>query len=224
MKAGKITNYMLTSKTLIGFLKENSIQASPLDRLKILYRPLVCPFVELIGYVQPNDVVADIGCGSGQFCLLLSRFSQPKAIYGYEISGRLIENAMQLFNNKVRTPHHFEVFNGTDLPADIIEADVIFLIDVLHHIPPEARDAFIQQMYAKIKKGARVVIKDIDAASPFVVFNKLHDLVFSRQLVHENSLRQSEMALENAGFHILHREKKRMYVYPHYTILAEKQD
>lgn len=214
---------MVTSKTLIDFLRENSIKASPVDRLKIMYRPLVCPFPELIGYVQPNDTVADVGCGSGQFCLILSRFSHPKAIYGYEISDHLIENAGKLLKDKTEIPHHFKVFNGTDLPDNIIEADLVFLIDVLHHIPREARDTFLEKMFGKLKKGARVVIKDIDASSPFVVFNKLHDLVFSRELVHENSLRQSKLTLQKAGFEILHTEKKRMYVYPHYTILAGKQ-
>jgi SAM-dependent methyltransferase len=213
---------MVTPKALVRFLRENSIKAGPVDRLKIIYRPLVCPFPSLIAYVNKNDIVADIGCGSGQFCLLLSQFSKPRAIYGYEISPRLVRNARMLFRDKITTEHHFEVYNGMDLPDEIVRADLVFLIDVLHHIPLQMRGDFLESLYAKIKRGARIVVKDIDAASPFVIFNKIHDLIFSRELVHENSLHQSVDALQKAGFHVLKTEKQRMYVYPHYTVFAKK--
>lgn len=213
---------MPSQKELISYLRQNSIHASFLDRLKMVYRPMVCPFSQLLGYVNDNDIVADVGCGSGQFCLLVAGFAKPKALYGYEIYDSLIENANEIFKDKADVKHHFEVFNGTDFPDEIGTADVIFLIDVLHHIPIEIREQFMRNLYTKMKSEAKLIIKDIDGGSPFVIFNKMHDLIFYRQFVHEYSMNKTKKILEDLNLRVSHFEKKRMYVYPHYTLVATK--
>jgi len=37
-----------------------------------------------------------------------------------------------------------------------------------------------------MRKGGQFVLKDIDASSPLVYFNKLHDLILNKQYPHEN--------------------------------------
>jgi hypothetical protein len=57
----------LKNKDLLKFLKNKYIHAGFLDRLKLHYRPLICPYISLINMVKPGFKVGDIGCGSGQF-------------------------------------------------------------------------------------------------------------------------------------------------------------
>lgn len=214
---------MPTTTNLVYFLKHRFVKAAFLDKLKITYRPFICPFDELLSLVKPNEQVFDIGCGSGQFSLLLAEFTQAKSIMGVDIKPHLIENARNLTHDYTQKLHiHFEKYDGINFPKEIQNASFLFLIDVLHHIPKEKHLAFLQSIYDNMQPNATFVIKDIDGASPFVYFNKLHDLIFSQELVNEISLPALRNMTESIGFQTVEYSYKRMYVYPHYTLIMTK--
>jgi len=216
---------MVSNKEIVAFLKSKSAGAGFIDTLKIRYRPLICPFGPLFEFVQPGDRVCDIGCGSGQFALLLNRFTPVKEILGLEISERLVNNAQQLFAaEKDSKPHRFEVYDGKTFPDRLKEYDLLFLVDVLHHVPPAAQQDFLEAVFAKMRPGARFILKDIDGASPFVVFNKLHDMVFSGEIGKERSLRKAAEMASRAGFKITSTFKRLSAVYPHYFLALEKPE
>jgi SAM-dependent methyltransferase len=214
----------LTNKDLLAYLKSLDFHAGFVDRLKVYYRPMVCPFVELIGLVREGEKVGDIGCGSGQFALLLAHFSKPSFVFGIEISERLVNNARQLFEKYVEpgTTYAFEVFDGVSFPDRIRELDILFLNDVLHHVPPKAQERFMRDLIAQMRPGARLVLKDINGGSPLVLCNKMHDLVFAHEIGHELPWRKAKSWLEQDGLKITEFTKKRMYVYPHYTLVGTK--
>lgn len=213
----------LSNKDLLSYLKTLKFHTGYIDRLKIYYRPMVCPFVELISLVKEEERIGDIGCGSGQFCLLLAEFAKPSYIFGIEISDTLINNANQLFEKHSAIPYNFEKFDGTHFPEKISELDVIFLNDVLHHVPKANQYQFVTDLAARMKKGSRLIIKDINGGSPFVYFNKLHDFVFAREIGHELPYKKTLSWLQENNMEITDFKKKRMYVYPHYTIVAKKR-
>src|SRR5882762_7567892 len=165
----------LTNKELLRFLKHKNIHAKFIDRLKLHYRPLICPYISLISKVRalPGAKVGDIGCGSGQFFSLLSEFASPSFLYGIEINGKLIANASELLNGFDPDKLLLDVYDGLHFPARMGDMDIIFLIDVLHHVPPANQAAFLRGLAATMKSGAQLVIKDIDAANPLVICNKL---------------------------------------------------
>jgi SAM-dependent methyltransferase len=212
----------LSNKDLLKYLKSLDFQAGFVDRLKVYYRPLVCPFVELINLVKEGEKVGDIGCGSGQFGLLLAHFAKPSFVFGIEISERLVNNARQLFEKYAATAYQFEVFDGVIFPDKIKELDVIFLNDVLHHVPPAAQQRFVNDLIAKMKSGARLILKDINGGSILVYCNKMHDMLFAGEVGHELPWRKAQSWLEQNNLAIKEITKKRMYVYPHYTIVAQK--
>jgi cyclopropane fatty-acyl-phospholipid synthase-like methyltransferase len=207
---------------LVSFLKEQHTDAKFIDRLKITYRPLICPFDHLLKIVNKEDRIFDIGCGSGQFAMLLAEFARPRSIYGVEISQELINNAYSLISKYPEVESKFEVYNGTVLPKNILYATKIFMIDVLHHIPKENQLLFLKNLYNQMHEGAQFVLKDIDADNPRVVFNKLHDLLFSHEIGNEIAYSKAIKILKDIGFRIKSSVKKTLYVYPHYTIIAEK--
>lgn len=213
----------LSNKDLLNYLKKLKFQAGFIDRLKIYYRPMVCPFVELINLVKEGEKIGDIGCGSGQFCLLLAEFAKPSYILGIEISDTLINNANQLFEKHSKVPYDFEKFDGVNFPEKISQLDVIFLNDVLHHVPKKNQYQFIVDLTKKMKSGSRLIIKDINGSSPLVYFNKLHDFVFAGEIGNELSYKKTQSWLQENTLEITEFNKKRMYVYPHYTIVAKKE-
>jgi 2-polyprenyl-3-methyl-5-hydroxy-6-metoxy-1,4-benzoquinol methylase len=195
-----------------------------IDRLKIVYRPYICPFDDLINELEGQSPrIMDIGCGSGQFCLLLAEFSKAKALKGIEVSQGLVDNANTLLSDyKDRVQYEFKYYNGSDIPADTASYDTLFLVDVLHHVPRKFQESFLKNIYEKMSKGSVLLLKDINAASPLVIFNKIHDAVFSREIGNERSLADVSAIARRIGFTIESVKTKRLYVYPHYLIRLRK--
>ncbi|MEP6675432.1 MAG: class I SAM-dependent methyltransferase [Ferruginibacter sp.] len=212
----------LTNPAIISFLKEKYKSTGFIDSLKIKYRSLICPFISLIEMVKPGEKAGDVGCGSGQFLLLLSHFAKPSYLFGIEITERLINNANQLFSDQPSGSYGFSTYDGMSFPGQLGQMDVIFLIDVLHHVPKKNQEDFIKNLALSLKPGARLVLKDINAASPLVYVNKLHDLIFAREIGNEMTMARAKQLLQDNGLEIIEENKRTMYVYPHYTIVAKK--
>ena len=210
------------NKKIIDYLRSNYKATGFLDSLKIKYRSLICPFVPLIKLVNDNDKVGDVGCGSGQFLLLVNEFAKPSFVYGIEINQRLVDNAKNLFSNLPNKNFNFSEYNGKNFPAELGDMDIIFLVDVLHHVPKKNQENFIMDLISAMKLGAKLILKDINANSPLVYFNKLHDLIFAREIGNEMSIDNAILLLKKNGLKIIEQEKRIMYVYPHYTIVAQK--
>lgn len=214
---------MVSNKEIVSFLKSKSTGAGFIDTLKIRYRPLICPFTDLFPFVKEGDKVGDIGCGSGQFALLLNKFTPMKEVFGVEISERLVKNARELFASEPGSrPHRFEVYDGKHFPPEMRECTLFFLIDVLHHVPPAGQQSFLDSIFAMMRPGTRLILKDINGASPFVIFNKLHDLVFSGEIGKERSVRVAAEMARRAGFEIITTFTRLTAVYPHYVLVLEK--
>lgn len=212
----------LNNPAIIRFLKTKFRGSGFLDSLKIKYRSLICPFISLIQMVKPGEKVGDVGCGSGQFLLLLSEFARPSYLFGIEINEKLIHNANKLFDFMPAKEYYFKSYDGSNFPQELAEMDVIFLIDVLHHVPKELQERFLKNLVQIMKPGARLILKDINAASPLVYMNKIHDFVFAGEIGREMSMEKAKRLLTTMGLNIIEQEKRTMYVYPHYTIVAKK--
>nr|WKN36369.1 class I SAM-dependent methyltransferase [Tunicatimonas sp. TK19036] len=212
----------LNSHKLVSFMKRQRTEANFIDRLKINYRSYICPFDRLLEMVSQDDHVFDIGCGSGHFAILLAEFTQPKSIHGIEISPELVKNAKSLVGGYPQTNVKFELYNGENLPQNISQATKIFMIDVLHHIPKANQLAFLTNIYKQMSAGSQFILKDIDAGNLLVFFNKMHDLLFAREIGNEMSLKNVLEVLKAIGFKVKSTVKNTLYVYPHYTIIAEK--
>lgn len=213
----------VSTSEILTFLATTDADATPLQKLKIRYRPYVCPFDELLDYARNAKSVYDIGCGSGQFCALVANFLPVKDIYGIEIDKHLVDNAQKLterFSKKKKIS--FATFDGNKIPSNIKNYDLVYMIDVYHHVPKTIREDMIKQIYKKMKPGAKLMFKDIDGASPFVACNKVHDMIFAQELSHEIGYGKARKLLESAGFTVIEGRKKRLFVYPHYFLLAQK--
>lgn len=212
----------ITNSDIVEFLSSTTANATFLQKLKIKYRPYVCPFDELLQYAKSSDKLYDIGCGSGQFAALAAQFTDVKTIKGIEVDKHLVNNAKQINERFSKKSMSFSYFTGSIIPSDINKYDLIYMIDVYHHIPKDIRQDFMKQVYKKMKPGARLIFKDIDAGSIFIPFNKAHDLIFAQELPREISYYKAIQLLTFLGFKIIEARKKRVFVYPHYFIVAQK--
>lgn len=217
----------ISNKELSSFLQSNIPKnAGLIDRVKIGYRPYICPFGELLELIPERAAVFDIGCGSGMFLSLVSKFKHPRALGGIEISQKLIDNAETLLGDldNATAQISLQTFDGQDVPQTIASYDYIFLIDVIHHIPQENQIGFLESIYEKMSSGSKLILKDIDAGRPILSkFNRLHDLLLSGETGHELRSEYTAGELVRIGFTTSPTIKKRTLVYPHYTIICEKK-
>lgn len=213
----------ISNAEIVEFLSGTTANATFLQKLKIRYRPYVCPFDELLNYARGAQSVYDIGCGSGQFAALVAQFTDVKKIYGIEIDDHLVQNAKSINARFAKTKTmDFSTFDGDTIPKNIKDYDLIYMIDVYHHIPKHKRDDIMRQIYQGMKPGAKLMFKDIDGASPFVLCNKVHDAIFAQELSHEIGFGKARNLLESLGFKVVEARKKRIFVYPHYFLLVQK--
>lgn len=207
---------------LVSFLKSKHVDASLVDRFKIAYRPMICPLDDLLKLIEPHSKVFDIGCGSGQFCLLVAGFTHAAAIGGIEITASLIKNARQLLDEySTKTDIYFETYDGSHIPDLIANYDLVFMIDVVHHIPRNKMRSFFEQLGWKMAKNARLVVKDIDASSFWVFANKLHDMIISGEKSDEWKAAELQGLLERVGFKTVLFNKRRVLWYPHFTLVLQ---
>jgi cyclopropane fatty-acyl-phospholipid synthase-like methyltransferase len=213
---------MHSRKELSLKLKQNLPAASFLDSLKIAYRPYVCPFDELLTLLPEGKSIFDIGCGSGMFLMLAAEYSKPHKLGGIEISGNLVDNARSLLSSYKMTSQ-IEEYDGVKLPNLISEYDIVFLIDVFHHIPVPIQNSFFINLYKIMKPGSTFIFKDIDASKKgLVIMNKIHDLLLSGEIGNEVSSEEAQTLVKEAGFEVLSEKYIRTLWYPHYLIVCKK--
>ncbi|MCC6368175.1 MAG: class I SAM-dependent methyltransferase [Bryobacterales bacterium] len=99
--------------------------------------------------IRPDEVMADIGSGSGYFT---RRFAHhAKTVYAVDIDAGLLGMI-----EKQKIPNIKPVHATPDDPKLPMGAvDTIFICDVLHHI--ENRPAYYQKLAAALKPGGRIV-------------------------------------------------------------------
>ncbi len=212
-----------STEELVKFLKGQNSNAKFLDKLKIVYRPYICPFDELLSKIDAGKSVFDVGCGSGQFLSLVCKFRSPISVKGIEIAKILCDNAQTLltpYKNDINVS--IEKYNGDVIPNDIESYDYITMIDVAHHIPKDLIEPFFNQLFKKMKKGAILIYKDINGASPLVLANKVHDAILAGEIGNELSLKKTSELFTSIGFNTSEITKKRLFWYPHFTIIASK--
>lgn len=214
----------LSPGDLYQFLKKRFVNASFIEKLKIVYRPFICPFHDLLENIIVKDKVFDIGCGSGQFALLIAEFSQAQKVKGIDLLPSVIKNADQLlkpYSDKIN--FEFELYDGKQIPADIIDYNKIFMIDVFHHIPKLQQKEFLNQLSKKLKKDTYFIFKDIDRSHPLAFMNKIHDFIFAGEIGNEISCKKFGELAEEVGFEVKNLQKKRMFFYPHFTYVLLKK-
>lgn len=132
--------------------------------------------------LKAQDVVADIGAGTGYFA---RRFAHHvKKVYAVDIDAKLLEIA------KKTAPANVEMVLATPDDPKLPDAavDTIFFCDVLHHI--ENRPAYYAKLAKVLKPGGRIV--NIDFHKKPTPFGPPEAMRISE----ENVIRE----LEAAGF------------------------
>lgn len=100
--------------------------------------------------------------------------------------------------------------------------DVVTLVDVLHHVPPDGQRAFIGRL---ARAGARqVIVKDVDTRPRWKVWaNALHDFLMTRERVFPRSMDEVVAWLREDGLKVVRAERMGRLCYSHWLVVAWTQ-
>jgi len=128
--------------------------------------------------LQPGELVADIGAGTGIFSVPLARAVSPG---GRVLSVEVDAGFLPLIASKARQANLENIqpvlgqFGDPRLPRG--DVDVAFMHDVLHHI--EQRAAYVRRLASYLKPGGRIVVVDYDMNVPGVPHSNQPEMLIS---------------------------------------------
>jgi 2-polyprenyl-3-methyl-5-hydroxy-6-metoxy-1,4-benzoquinol methylase len=156
--------------------------------------------------------------------LIADTYPQASGI-GFDSSGSAIAAAQTMAaNNGLQDRIQFEHRAvGDAWPAGPF--DVVSLVDVLHHIPPEHQRAVVEQSFAHVRPGGVLIYKDM-GQRPLIsaLWNRAHDLILARQWIHYRAIAEVKGWLETDNAEIIKTDARSMGPYAHELIVARRPD
>ena len=124
--------------------------------------------------LEPTDVVADIGAGTGYFAFRISRFVSQGKVLAVDIQPEMLDFVREKARREAVT--NVEPVLGTiedpNLPAGGV--DLVLMVDAYHEFshPREMMKAIL----AGLKPGGRVVLVEYRLEDPTVPIKRLHKM------------------------------------------------
>lgn len=126
--------------------------------------------------LQPTDVVADIGAGTGYFSFRMA--PQVAKVYAVDIQPEMLE-IVEALKQRDRV-ENLETVLGTEtspnLPVNSI--DLVLLVDAYHEFAYPAE--MMMGIVEALKPGGRVVLLEYRAENPLVLIKRLHKMTESQ--------------------------------------------
>ena len=174
------------------------------------WRPYICPFENLLGHVPEGSRVLDIGCGSGLLLGLTAGVGVQFEGVGFDVSRQGIELATRMSRSASVAPNAKLSFLRLDIGDAWPEGtfDVVFLVDVLHHVAPGSQEKFFRQALSKVGREGVLVYKDM-CRSPWwrAQANRLQDLLIAREWINYVPVQTVEQWAAEDGMKVRVREE-----------------
>lgn len=189
---------------------------------RMIHRPRICPFLTVLERVGIGSRVVDYGCGEGALSALIARYRGPASLTGVELDAAKIQIAQRVYKGE-RFPLDSRVLRPNMAEVALRSADLVLLVDVLHHIPFNEQEAFLQELFRKTSSGTRWIVKDMNASHVWrTKWNRLHDRVLNGGGGGELSLEDCKQALSQLGLRVVLTKEIEGWLYSHYLVEAIK--
>jgi 2-polyprenyl-3-methyl-5-hydroxy-6-metoxy-1,4-benzoquinol methylase len=179
--------------------------------------------LDLLGNLPPRATVLTLGSGIGLFDLYGARHRPQSRFIGIDIDPYRIEVSK-------RAAGRLRLSNVEFLHGDVTGAlpdvapDVIVALDILHHVPQEARDRLLTWSWAHLSPGGVLFVKDISTRVKWrVAFTRvLDDIMTNRSPTYYFSIADMRARLEALGFATTTFHLWDYVPFPHVIYIARK--
>lgn len=195
------------------------VGGSPVARFIQHHRHRIAPVADLIQAVPVGSDVLDVGCGGGLLLCCLAAAGRLRSGLGIDSSAVAIAAAQgaarRLSAEACPTVPRFEC---RPVQAGLPEGgfDVVCLVDVLHHVPPDAQERAFRDAASCVRPGGMLLYKDMcDAPAWRAGMNRLHDLVMARQWINYVPVERADGWARACGLAIERAEERAILWYGH---------
>jgi len=132
-------------------------ECSLADRMYVAMKLELDPLTRsLEAFDAPLGRVLDVGCGRGQFSLLLRELELAHSVEGFDWDPRKISVAQ----GAARGDAGYAV--GDVLTAELPACDTLLLFDVLHYLELPAQRELVERLTRRVAEGGRLLIREMD--------------------------------------------------------------
>lgn len=111
----------------------------------------------------PDDIVADVGAGTGYFAMRLAKAVPQGKVLASDVEPDMVRY-LEDRAEREGVANVTAVLGRADDPALPEAADVVLLCDVAHHV--QGRVAFFERVRSQLRAGGRIVIVDFEPDAP----------------------------------------------------------
>lgn len=200
----------VTARHLSATARKLYTSGPPLLRKLQHWRPYICPFESLVKHIPDGSRVLDVGCGSGLLLSLAAGLGVQFEGVGFNVSRQGIDLANRMTGQVAGlAPNAKLSFQRLDIDAPMPSGqfDIVFLVDVLHHVAPHSQRSFFEEVTSKVRPGGTLVYKDMCLRPWWMAqANRLQDLLVARQWIHYVPVERVEYWAESKDFQVILRE------------------
>jgi 2-polyprenyl-3-methyl-5-hydroxy-6-metoxy-1,4-benzoquinol methylase len=183
-------------------------------------------FLDEIGqYLPERGRVLDVGCGFGLFSLYYASVRPALRLEGLDKNPRRIEMAGRAAARLGLANVSYRVGDATDFRGGEEPYDAAYMLDIVHHIPPDTVAPLVEQLAKVLPAGGRLLIKDVERR-PFYKrwFTHALDLAMDpRSPVRYWGAEELTAVLEAAGFRVYRHLMVDVLPYPHILYVCERR-
>jgi cyclopropane fatty-acyl-phospholipid synthase-like methyltransferase len=181
-------------------------------------------FLDEIGqYLPARGRVLDIGCGFGLFSLYYATVRPDLTLHGLDRNPRRIEMARAAAARLALANARYEVGDARDFRGGEM-FDAAYMLDIVHHVPPEAVRPLLEQLAKVLPAGGRLVIKDVDSRPAYKRWftHALDRVMDPRSPVRYWSGDELQPLIEEVGFRVYRHLMVDVLPYPHVLYVGER--
>ncbi len=192
------------------------------QRFLVGARPYICPVEPIVRFVPEGVNMLDVGCGVGALLINLALQGKITSGIGMDVNPASIAVAKKAVENVRDVDIRFDVCTTIhEIPNGPFT--LVTLIDVMHHVAPHEQEKFFKACIDRTSIGGIFIYKDM-AEKPWWknAFNRFHDIVISRQVIHYVPLNDIKKWSKECGLSLEHESCYSRLAYGHELLVLRK--
>ena len=144
----------MSIKTILAYYQQQPVCV----RCYLIVRSFILNFKKIFAYFPLHvDSIMELGCGYGMASFMLARRYENIPIRSFDID----QNRIAILNSI--NPFQYLSFHTKNIiEIQQFDAGVIFMSDLLHHLPYHQQEALLKKIFDTSPAGATVIVKDMD--------------------------------------------------------------